>query len=267
MLARKRPCGVVFAFVLSAAPGALAGCRQESPPERDEGRATPDEEPSPPTQNVRPNPVAASGEAVEAIERCIGWALTEPVCRSGSDLVAFGLGEAIDSAGLARRSAASRARMELAEQLGRKTSMIRLRGTRVPRIVPCGDRQLAVAVMRAQIEAEPCPSGLAQLGRPDAEPECPEWTRGFGEATGRSFLGVGAVSQVPNEALARQTARHRAINNALSVRETVLRGGAPVRAATQASAKLSSARSVRCGGTTFVEVEVEPTAASEQGAP
>lgn len=253
---------------------ASAGCRSDDP------SSTPTETPAPeaaaapsgpPPQVVAPDEASSASEITQAVAKCLGWTLEQPRCLAGSDVVTFGLSEAVGNPALGRSAAASRARAELAEQLGRRTPTVRLRGSRVPRVIPCGDRYLALAVLRAELEAEPCPSGFATLApeadseagaAPDAPdtpdaPACPAWVYGFGEATERGYLGVGAATGLSSEALEQQTARHRAVNNAISVHETELRGGRAMLLGKRTPSRVLSARSAQCRGVTFVEVEVE----------
>lgn len=243
--------------------GAFA-CRSESP---DAPEAPSEADQGPPRQVVRP-PVPATSEAtLEAVRACLGWELAAPVCRSGSDVVAFGLGEAIDNPSLSRMSAAARARAELARQLGHATPTVRLRGSRVPRVLSCEGRSLGIAVLRGEVGAEPCPASLGSLASsPEGDP-CPPWIRGFGEETERGYLGVGAASGLSNPALAEQTARHRAVSNALSVRETRLKGDALLRVGPRPPTRLLSTRSARCDDTTFVEVEVQVETEGEAATP
>jgi hypothetical protein len=260
----------IFAFALPVALILAPACRSDesSAPKR----ASPDEaaEPAeaapPPTQVVEPDGASSSREILTAVRTCLGWSLEDPLCKSGSDIVTFGLSEAIENPSLGRAAAASRARAELAERLGRRTPTVRLRGSRVPRVIPCGDRYLALAVLRADLEAEACPSGFATLAPPSADAAtegdaatCASWVHGFGESTERGYLGVGAATGLSSEQLEEQTARHRAVNNALSVHETELRGGRAMQLGSKTPAKVVSLRTTQCRGVTFAEVEVELT--------
>ncbi len=240
-----------FTYLVIAA-GVAIGCRPKSASD-----AAPDAEQSkPPTQTVEPKTVSSSDETTKAAAECLGWKLTSPVCRAGQNLVVLGLGQPSRNVSLSRDSAATRARLELGQRVGRQQPSLRIRSSRVPRVVPCGqDRHIALAVIRAPVDVEACPASIRSVGA--ASEACPSWTLTHGEETERGFIGVGVVDDMANEQLALQTARHRAINNALSVDEVEIRSGATV-ARPRVKVPVILEQSVaRCGEATYSMVEIE----------
>lgn len=196
-----------------------------------------------------PAPVVTDG--------CTPWSKLER-CQHAGKAYAVGRVAAVASLGLARSSAAGRARAALANQEGK----IELRGSEVPLFARCGSDSLALAsapLTEVQGGASlPACAATAVTAAPVPAEGCPPWTGRIAWREGRQVQAVAVVDGIQDQSLAARVGENRALGEAANVTRfsATLGGGGSSSVREGDPPAASSKETVACGGVFYVKVSV-----------
>lgn len=172
--------------------------------ERDEEKGRP--LPPRPTPGGEPVLAARPLEAPPSCDDAPKWTTLAAACAQGSSLYAMGRIRTLGNRGMSWHAVSNRARAELTTENGV------VQDSEVLDVFSCNDEMFALA--RA-------PLGERTVTRCEFDPTehwsptlegCPDWVREIARVEGKKIRGLGVVSGMSDEAMARKTAANRALS-------------------------------------------------------